>query len=53
MAIVCPNSRALLIDNNKSNIDAWTRRGGIGYRYSTDAAFRRDVATGIDGLVRP
>ena len=51
--IVCPNARALLIDNKQSNIDAWARRGGIGYRYTTDAAFRRDVAAGIDGLVRP
>ena len=47
-----PNSRALLIDNKRANIDAWARRGGIGYHYTTDAAFRRDVAAGIDGLVR-
>lgn len=53
MRIDCPSSRALLIDNKPSNIDAWAQRGGIGYRYTTDAAFQRDVAAGIDGLVRP
>jgi hypothetical protein len=51
MPIVCLNARALLIDNKQSNIDAWARRGGIGYRYTTDSAFRTDVASGIDGLV--
>jgi hypothetical protein len=50
--ISCPNARALLIDNKASNIDAWADRGGIGYRYTSDAAFRRDVANGIDGLLR-
>lgn len=49
----CPNERALLIDNRQSNIDAWARRGGIGYRYTTDSAFRQDVAAGIDALVGP
>lgn len=44
-------SRALLIDNKQSNLDAWAGRGGIGYLYTTDAAFRRDVAGGIDCLV--
>jgi hypothetical protein len=53
MQIDCPNARALLIDNKPSNIDAWARRGGIGYRYTTDAAFQREVAAGIDGLVPP
>jgi hypothetical protein len=53
ISIVCPNARALLIDNKQSNIDAWVRRGGIGYRFTTDSVFRQDVATGIDGLVRP
>jgi hypothetical protein len=52
MPIACQNGRALLIDNKQSNIDGWAQRGGIGYRYTTDAAFRRDVAAGIDGLVR-
>src|SRR4030095_7354590 len=51
MPTVCPKDRALLIDNKQSNIDAWAARGGIGYRYTTDSAFRRDVASGIDGLV--
>ncbi len=45
-------SRALLIDNKPSNLDAWAERGGIGYLFTTDAAFERDVATGIDGLVQ-
>jgi phosphoglycolate phosphatase-like HAD superfamily hydrolase len=49
--IDCPNDRAFLIDNKQSNIDAWTRRGGIGYRYTTDSAFQRDVAGGIDHLI--
>ncbi|MGH7286426.1 MAG: hypothetical protein ACREI8_00180 [Myxococcota bacterium] len=44
-------SRALLIDNKKSNLDAWARRGGIGYLYTTDSAFQRDVAGGIDRLI--
>jgi len=53
MPIACPNARALLIDDKPSNIDAWVRRGGIGYRYTTDSAFRQDIADGIDGLVSP
>ena len=48
----CDPSQALLIDNKQSNLDAWARRGGIGYLYTTDSAFRRDVAGGIDGLIR-
>jgi hypothetical protein len=52
MPIACTRDRALLIDDKQSNIDSWVRRGGIGYRYTTDSAFRRDVANGIDGLVR-
>jgi hypothetical protein len=51
MPTVCPIDRALLIDNKQSNVDAWTRRGGIGYRYTTDSVFRRDVTDGVDGLV--
>ncbi|MEO2174493.1 MAG: hypothetical protein ABGY96_10390, partial [bacterium] len=43
---------ALLIDNKQANIDAWSTHGGIGYLYTTDDAFKRDVATGIDGLAR-
>jgi FMN phosphatase YigB (HAD superfamily) len=52
MAIACANEQALLIDDKPSNLDAWARRGGAGYLYTTDAAFRRDVAGGIDGLIR-
>ena len=51
MNVACEPSRALLIDNKKSNLDAWSGRGGIGYLYTTDATFRQDVAGGIDGLV--
>ena len=51
MPIVCANEQALLIDNKQSNLDAWAGRGGIGYLYTTDTAFRRDVAGGIDGLI--
>ena len=51
MPIVCANEQALLIDNKQSNLDAWAGRGGIGYLYTTDTVFRRDVAGGIDGLI--
>ena len=51
MPIACTNEQALLIDDKQSNLDAWMRRGGTGYLYTTDAAFRRDVAGGIDGLI--
>jgi len=47
----CTNDRALLIDNKQSNLDAWSARGGIGYLYTSDASFQRDVANGVDGLV--
>lgn len=52
MNIACDPSRALLIDNKQSNLDAWADRGGIGYLYTTDGAFRRNVASGIDGLIQ-
>jgi phosphoglycolate phosphatase-like HAD superfamily hydrolase len=52
MDLGCDPSQALLIDNRKSNLDAWARQRGIGYLYTTDAAFRQDVAGGIDGLAR-
>ena len=45
-------SEALLIDNKQHNLDAWAERGGSGYLYTTDDAFRHDVAGGIDGLAR-
>jgi hypothetical protein len=51
MPIVCANEQALLIDDKQSNLDAWAGRGGTGYLYTTDAAFRQDVAAGIDGLI--
>jgi hypothetical protein len=52
IGIGCDSSQALLIDNKQSNLDAWARHGGIGYLYTTDSAFRQDVAGGIDGLWR-
>lgn len=52
MPFVCANARALLIDDKRSNLHAWAERGGIGYLYTTDSAFRRDVGNGIDGLVQ-
>jgi hypothetical protein len=52
MPFTCANEQALLIDDKQSNLDAWTARGGPGYLYTTDAAFRQDVAGGIGGLVR-
>jgi hypothetical protein len=52
MPIACANEQALLIDDKPANLDAWTERGGAGYLYTTDAAFRRDVAGGIDDLIR-
>jgi hypothetical protein len=45
-------SRALLIDNKKPNLDAWAERGGIGYLYTTDSAFKRDIEGGLDGLLQ-
>ena len=44
--------RALLIDNKQSNLDQWAALGGPGYLFTTDAAFERDVAGGIEGLLR-
>ena len=51
MRSACRNEQALLIDNKQSNLDAWGKRGGVGYLYTTDGAFRRDVAGGIDRLI--
>jgi hypothetical protein len=51
MNLTCGPSRALLIDNKKSNLDAWAGRGGVGYLYTTDSTFRQDVAGGIDNLI--
>jgi hypothetical protein len=48
----CQPSEALLIDNKQSNLDSWAARGGIGYLYTSDRAFERDVADGIDRLIR-
>lgn len=51
MDLGCDPSRALLIDDKRPNLDAWARRGGVGYLYTTDSAFRRDVSGGIDQLI--
>ena len=51
MGAECTNDRVLLIDNKQSNLDAWSVRGGVGYLYTSDVAFQRDVANGIDGLI--
>jgi FMN phosphatase YigB (HAD superfamily) len=53
MPIACANEQALLIDDKQSNLDAWAARGGTGYLYTTDAAFRQDVVGGIDDLIYP
>jgi phosphoglycolate phosphatase-like HAD superfamily hydrolase len=45
-------SRALLIDDKQSNLDAWAAHDGVGYLHTTDSAFQQDVAGGIDHLVR-
>ncbi len=51
MSIACAHEHALLIDDRQANLDAWAKRGGIGYLYKTDDSFKQDVADGIDGLV--
>ncbi len=50
LGLSCSNRQALLIDNKRSNIEAWTRREGAGYVYTTDEQFGRDIAKGIDSL---
>ncbi len=52
LEIECRPSAALLIDNKQSNLDSWAARGGVGYLYTTDTAFERDVASGIDSLIQ-
>lgn len=52
LKIDCQPSEALLIDNKQSNLDSWAARGGIGYLYTSDSAFERDVAGGLDCLSR-
>lgn len=51
MPVACGPDGALLIDDKRSNLEAWSARGGIGYLYTTDAQFQADVAGGIDALV--
>lgn len=51
MSNAAENKHSLLIDNKQENLDAWVAYGGIGYLYTTDDAFKRDIVNGIDGLV--
>jgi len=44
------NKSALLIDNKRSNIDAWISVGGSGYHYAGDEAFAVDVGRGVDAM---
>ena len=46
----CENAQALLIDNKKSNIEAWVGIGGAGYHYTNDETFAFDSAGGVDAL---
>ncbi|MDH5631753.1 MAG: hypothetical protein OEZ10_02035 [Gammaproteobacteria bacterium] len=50
MNINSTNDRVLLIDNLQANLDSWMDRGGIGYLFTNDSEFQKDVANGIDGL---
>lgn len=50
MGLSCENGEALLIDNKRSNIDAWISIGGAGYHYENDETFYRDQIRGIDSL---
>ncbi|MGI9328969.1 MAG: hypothetical protein ACR2PZ_27375 [Pseudomonadales bacterium] len=52
LKINCGNDAALLIDNKKLNVDAWVDAGGVGYHYTDDETFNRDVSMGIDALAR-
>ena len=49
--MACENAEAILIDNKQANLDAWATRGGPGYLYTSDDAFVRDVAEGVDALL--
>jgi hypothetical protein len=50
MNLGCDPSQSLLIDNKESNLVSWAKHGGIGYLYTTDRVFERDVSDGLDGL---
>ena len=50
MNLAHENQLSLLIDNKQSNLDAWSDHGGIGYHYTTDEAFKKDLTFGIDSL---
>lgn len=52
MNLGCEPPQALLIDNRQANLDAWAVHGGVGYLYTTDSAFRDDVAGGADDLIQ-
>ena len=50
MKLQCANSEALLIDNKRENVKRWQEAGGVGYVYTDDESFARDVSDGIDSL---
>ncbi len=41
------NEHVLLIDNQQSNLDAWSKPGGFGYLFSNDDRFRQDAGIGL------
>ncbi len=45
-------SDALLIDNKEANVEAWMARGGRGYWFRGDAAFRADLGSELEELAR-
>ena len=41
---------ALLIDNEQANLDAWATVGGLGYLFTTDEQFHRDLKFSLNEL---
>lgn len=50
MGVDCSPEQALLLDNKRENIEAWSGRGGATYLYTTDDQFARDLDRGVDSL---
>ena len=48
---VLPNE-TLLIDNKQQNLDAWTAKGGLGYLFTTEEQFERDLQGDLSELAR-
>ncbi|MCA9313943.1 MAG: hypothetical protein H6806_10655 [Planctomycetes bacterium] len=42
----------VLIDNRDDNLEAWKRRGGVGYLHRGDCAFAQDLVAGVHTLGR-